>query len=106
MAPELGLRVDCAVGEAVSWVVKNHHRRRLTRIGWLRALEAAAGGWADGSPGPRTGCSLELLIDGAEALPRIVAELEAARSHIHLAGWHFTPHFALTRDRDPPVLRN
>jgi hypothetical protein len=36
----------------------------------------------------------------------MVAELEQATSHVHLAGWHFTPHFALTRDEDPPVLRN
>jgi phosphatidylserine/phosphatidylglycerophosphate/cardiolipin synthase-like enzyme len=49
---------------------------------------------------------LEVLVDGAEALPRIVAELEQARSHVHLAGWYFSPEFALTRSSRPTVLRN
>ena len=47
-----------------------------------------------------------MLIDGAEALPRIAAELEGATSHVHLTGWHFTPGFALTRNDDPTILRN
>jgi phosphatidylserine/phosphatidylglycerophosphate/cardiolipin synthase-like enzyme len=46
------------------------------------------------------------LIDGAEALPRISQELKQARSHIHIAGWYFSPDFALTRDHKPEVLRN
>jgi phosphatidylserine/phosphatidylglycerophosphate/cardiolipin synthase-like enzyme len=54
------------------------------------------GGWAqDGSFAPRPGTALELLVDGAEALPRIVEDVEAARSHVHLCGWHFTPTFRM-----------
>ena len=34
------------------------------------------------------------------------AELERARSHVHLAGWYFSPEFALTRFPRPTVLRN
>ena len=46
------------------------------------------------------------MIDGAEALPRMVAELEQAESHVHIAGWFFSPEFALTRRREPAILRN
>jgi len=46
------------------------------------------------------------LIDGAEALPRMVAELERAESHVHIAGWYFSPDFALERESEPVVLRN
>jgi len=94
------------MGAALSTVIVKHHRRRLDRIGWLQALDAPVGGWADGLPGPRDGGSLEVLVDGAAALPRMVAELEKATSHVHIAGWHFTPHFAMTRDGNQPVLRN
>ena len=66
---------------------------------------ANGGGWARGTP-PREGCSLEVLIDGAEALPHVARELESAASHVHIAGWHFSPDFALTRDDDPRILRN
>jgi phosphatidylserine/phosphatidylglycerophosphate/cardiolipin synthase-like enzyme len=49
---------------------------------------------------------VEVLIDGAEALPRIAAELEPARSHVHIAGWYFSPDFALAREGAPAVVRN
>ena len=54
----------------------------------------------------RPGNAVEVLIDGAEALPAIAAELDEARSHVHLTGWHFSPDFALDREGDPVVLRN
>ena len=97
--------VDRHLGETVSRAVAAHHRRRLRRSGWEGALDADGGSWARGTP-PRDGCTLEVLIDGAEALPRIAAELARATSHVHLTGWHFTPGFALTRDDDPTILRN
>jgi phosphatidylserine/phosphatidylglycerophosphate/cardiolipin synthase-like enzyme len=83
-----------------------HHRRRLARVGWERALDAPAGGWADVDPPPRNRNSLEVLIDGAAALPAIAEELLAAESHVRIAGWFFTPSFALIRDREAPVLRD
>jgi phosphatidylserine/phosphatidylglycerophosphate/cardiolipin synthase-like enzyme len=76
--------------------VRAHHRRRLARLGHARAFDVPVGGWAeDGafSPSPRTG--FELLVDGAEALPRIAAEIASARSHVYLAGWFFSPGFLL-----------
>jgi phosphatidylserine/phosphatidylglycerophosphate/cardiolipin synthase-like enzyme len=47
-----------------------------------------------------------VLIDGAEALPRIADELRQARSHVHIAGWYFSPEFPLDRDGHRSVLRN
>ena len=46
--------------------------------------------WASGDPPPRAGGTLEVLIDGAEALTRLAEELRKAESHVHLAGW-FVP---------------
>jgi phosphatidylserine/phosphatidylglycerophosphate/cardiolipin synthase-like enzyme len=99
-------RFDRAVGDATERAIRRHHRRRLSRQGWLEALEAGPGGWAAGDPPPRTGNSVEVLIDGAQALPRLAEALEAAESHVHLAGWHFSPDFALRRDGKPLILRN
>ena len=106
VARNLVLGADRQLGAAVSRAVGAHHRRRLERVGWVAALDAPAGGWADGEPQPHPGGSLEILIDGAEALPRMVAELEMAESHVHIAGWRFSPDFALTRDLEPTILRN
>jgi phosphatidylserine/phosphatidylglycerophosphate/cardiolipin synthase-like enzyme len=88
-------RVDQTVGERLERVVVAHHRRRLRKVSWLSALDAPGGGWAAGDPPPRPGNDVEVLVDGAEALPRIARELEAARSHVWLAGWHFTPELEL-----------
>jgi len=61
--------------------------------------------WAAADPPPRDGCSLEVLIDGAEALPRIAAAIEGAQRSVHIAGWHVTPGFGLTRDQSAQPLR-
>jgi phosphatidylserine/phosphatidylglycerophosphate/cardiolipin synthase-like enzyme len=99
-------RFDDAVGDAAERATVRHHRRRLERHGWIGTLEAGPGGWAAGDPPPRPGNSVEILIDGAEALPRLVDVLESARSYVHLAGWHFSPEFALRRGERPVILRN
>ena len=68
----IALSVDKAIGHAAERTVRRHHGRRLRRLGWGRALEPPDGGlWAAGDPPPREGCSLEVLVDGAEALPRL-----------------------------------
>jgi phosphatidylserine/phosphatidylglycerophosphate/cardiolipin synthase-like enzyme len=99
-------RADHRLGAAVGYAVRAHHRRRLGRAGWLAALDARPGGWAAGEPQPRPGNSLEILIDGAEALPRMATQLARAESHVHIAGWYFSPDFALARDEEPAILRN
>ncbi len=99
--------IDRWVGEQVTRQIRRHHRRRLERIGWAGALEPPAGGFADGDFPPRAGNAIEILIDGVQALPSIAAALRDAQSHVHLAGWYFTPGFALEREGESlPVLRN
>jgi phosphatidylserine/phosphatidylglycerophosphate/cardiolipin synthase-like enzyme len=101
------LAFDKAVGDAVERAVRNHHRRRLRRLGQQQALESARDGlWVSGEPAPRDGNAVEILIDGAEALQRIVAELRKARSHVHIAGWHVSPYFTPTRDGDRDTVRS
>jgi phosphatidylserine/phosphatidylglycerophosphate/cardiolipin synthase-like enzyme len=100
------LTAECLVGEAVSAQICAHHERRLHRLGWSHALNPDDGLWAAGEPPPRPGNAIEILIDGAEALPAIAKELRTARSHVHITGWYFSPDFALRRDEEPLVLRH
>jgi phosphatidylserine/phosphatidylglycerophosphate/cardiolipin synthase-like enzyme len=99
-------RLDGALGEGLEHQVVNHHGRRLARLGHRSALAPGPGRWAAGSPPPRRGNSLELLVDGATALPRFAEALLAARSDVTIAGWEITPGFALTRSEHPLVLRD
>jgi len=98
--------IDRRLGPAVGRAVCTHHRRRLARVGQLGALDAAAGGWAKGEAPARADCSLEVLIDGVEALARMVSDLERAKSRVYLAGWFLSPDFALTRGYKPTIVRN
>jgi len=89
-------RVDDWVGEAIERAIRAHHRRRLRRRGSEAAIAPEPGGWAEtGAFAPRPGCRIELLVDGAEALRRMVEAVTGARSHVHVAGWHFEPSFEL-----------
>jgi phosphatidylserine/phosphatidylglycerophosphate/cardiolipin synthase-like enzyme len=96
-------RADAAVGESVERLIVAHHRRRLSRTGQEAALDAPAGNWAMGGWPARQGNSLEVLVDGREALAHIAAAIEAAASSVWLAGWFFTPDFSL-RAEDPRTL--
>ena len=98
--------LECWFGERITQEICRHHQRRLARIGQREALEPPAGGWAGGDLPPRPGNAIEVLIDGAQALPAIAEALGSATSHVHLTGWHFSPDFALERDGEPVVLRN
>ena len=95
-------RVDRVAGEGISWGVRRHHARRLERVGSV-VLGAPAGGWADDAPPPRHGNELEVLVDGEFALARMVEEIRAASSHVHLTGWFISPGFVLVAG-DPPVV--
>ena len=97
-------RLDDLVGDAIEHVVRGHHARRLRRHGSGTAFDPVAGGWAStGSFAPRSGCRVEPFVDGREALPRIADAIRSARSHVHLAGWHFDPTFRL--EDEGPTLR-
>lgn len=101
-------QADRWVGQGVEGAVRSHHRRRLRNVGRLAQLEPPDDGslWPSGDPPPRAGCALEVLIDGGEALPRIAAALAGGRSYVHIAGWHVTPGFGLTRDDGASRLRD
>ncbi len=104
MNSDLVARVDSAIGDRLEAVVRAHHRRRLARIGWDRALEPSARLFADGEPPPRPGNHVEVLVDGANFLPRLAAELERAESHVHIAGWYLSTELALVRRGGRTVL--
>jgi phosphatidylserine/phosphatidylglycerophosphate/cardiolipin synthase-like enzyme len=97
--------IDRLLGHAIERSVKHHHRRRLQRLGQTGAIEFDGGGlWATGAPPPRPGNQLDVLIDGAQALPAIAEAIQAARSHVHITGWHLAAHFELVRGERPVVL--
>lgn len=83
-----------------------HHRRRLHNLGWDRATSPGPGLWAEGDPPPRPGNSLDLLIDGETALPRLAEVLLSARTGVSIADWALTPDLALTRTGPRVVLRD
>ena len=97
--------LDRRAGALVAEAIVGHHRHRLAKAGH-HSLDAEGTGWARTGFPPREGCELEVLIDGAEALPRIERELRQARSHVHLAGWFFSPEFDLTRGPTSARLRD
>jgi phosphatidylserine/phosphatidylglycerophosphate/cardiolipin synthase-like enzyme len=101
-------RLDRLSGSAVEHTVDAHHRLRLRRAGRIHQLSPPDDGllWAAGEPAPRSGNALEILIDGAQALPRINEALAGARDHVHIAGWHVTADFGLTRDDSASRLRD
>jgi phosphatidylserine/phosphatidylglycerophosphate/cardiolipin synthase-like enzyme len=101
-------RVDAAIGQGLEAAIGAHHRRRLRRAGRLAQLQPPSDGdlWASAEPPPRPGGNLEVLVDGADALPRIAEAIAGARSHVHIAGWHITPGFGLTRDEQASSLRD
>jgi phosphatidylserine/phosphatidylglycerophosphate/cardiolipin synthase-like enzyme len=90
--------LDRILGDGIEAAVRIKHAWRLRRLGWEHALSPPDGGlWARGDPPPREGCSLEVLIDGAEAFAAMARAIDNARDHVHLAGWHIAPYFELIR---------
>jgi phosphatidylserine/phosphatidylglycerophosphate/cardiolipin synthase-like enzyme len=100
------VKIGHAFGERIDDAVRSRHRGRLRRVGWERALDANELTYAKGAFPARTGNTLELLVDGSEALPAIAAELARAESYVHLTGWFFSPELHLSREEEPVVVRN
>jgi phosphatidylserine/phosphatidylglycerophosphate/cardiolipin synthase-like enzyme len=92
-------RLDSFVGTQVERQVVAHHQRRLAKLGHERALRTQRG-WATTGPAPRHGNTLDVLVDGAEALAEVAAAIESARSSVWLAGWFFSPGFRLRSDSE------
>jgi len=98
---------DRLLGRAIERSLEGHHRLRLRRLGRLEALQPPDDGspWCREAPPPRDGCSMEVLVDGAEALRAIAEAIRGARRSVRVAGWHTAPHFALERGEPPVLLR-
>jgi phosphatidylserine/phosphatidylglycerophosphate/cardiolipin synthase-like enzyme len=101
---DLVSRVDEEIGDSIESAIRRHHTRRLTRLGWERALRGAGRGWATGGM-VREGNRLDVHIDGAAALPAIAAAVRGAQSFVHVAGWTVNPDFAVEREPALVTLR-
>lgn len=99
------VRLDDAMGRLIESVIRGHHERRLRRIGWSAALEPTQESMVDVASFPvRGGNSVEILVDGQDAFAAMLALIDSARHSVHIAGWHATPDFQLTRGSDPVTL--
>lgn len=101
----LASRADSIVGDGVEAAVRFKHSFRLRRLGWGHALAPPDDGpWATADPPPRDGCSLDVLVDGAEAFASIAAAIAGARDFVYVTGWHIAPYFELVRGDERGVL--
>src|SRR4051812_13814663 len=97
-------RFDAALGDGVERAMIHHHMRRLRRHGQLAALAPATEGlWARSAPPPREGNAFEVLIDGANALPRMAEAIRSAKRHVHVCSWHLEPDFDPGPRKSSPV---
>jgi phosphatidylserine/phosphatidylglycerophosphate/cardiolipin synthase-like enzyme len=98
---------DRLLGRVVERSLQAHHHYRLRRLRRLDALRPPDDGsrWCREAPPPREGCSMDVLIDGEEALGAIAEAIGGARRSVRIAGWHTNPHFALERGEPPVPLR-
>jgi phosphatidylserine/phosphatidylglycerophosphate/cardiolipin synthase-like enzyme len=88
-------RADGRLGDLLDRAVCAHHERRLRRLGW-----------PDAAFPPRAGNTMRVLLDGEEALAAMVEAIRAAKSHVHIAGWHASPDFRPTREPGAPTFRD
>jgi phosphatidylserine/phosphatidylglycerophosphate/cardiolipin synthase-like enzyme len=103
--PSLISRLDATVGDGLEAAVRRKHARRLGRLGWSRALDPPDDRlWAGGSPPPRAGNQLDVLIDGEQAFAAIAEAIAGAREYVHITGWHSAAHFVLVHGDSPTIL--
>jgi phosphatidylserine/phosphatidylglycerophosphate/cardiolipin synthase-like enzyme len=101
-------RLDARLGDALERVTTGHHARRLRRHGQLPALAPASPGpWAaSATAAPRAGNAIDVLIDGAEALPAMADAIQGARRHVHVCSWHFEHDFCPERGDERRAVRD
>jgi len=100
-------RLDERVGNQLEALVRHHHERRLSRLGWQDTLEPEnADSWWSARAQVRSGNRVEVLIDGASALPEMEKAIRGAQQAVHIAGWHASPDFELTRGPGALPLRD
>jgi phosphatidylserine/phosphatidylglycerophosphate/cardiolipin synthase-like enzyme len=98
-APPTLDRFDAALGDGIERAMVHHHMRRLRRHGHLDAIAPASEGlWARTSVPPREGNALEVLIDGANALPRMAEAIRNAKRHVHICSASIREQMSLLSD--------
>jgi phosphatidylserine/phosphatidylglycerophosphate/cardiolipin synthase-like enzyme len=97
---------DARIGDGLEGLLRNHHRRRLGRLGWGILDEDATARWWSAAAPVRGGNRVEVFVDGDAALAGMQDAICAARKSVHIAGWHASPDFKLTRQADSPQLRD
>ena len=100
MISDLVASADGKFGDMIEGANRRHHIRRLGRLGWDHAIRGNTG-WGSGTT-PRDGNRINVHVDGASALPAIVAAVRGARSFVHVAGWTVNPDFAM--ERTPAIV--
>ncbi|MGW5744300.1 phospholipase D-like domain-containing protein [Amycolatopsis sp. NPDC003861] len=98
-------KVDERLGDGLESVLCAHHRRRLRGLGWGDVLAGGSDDPLGGRAPVRDGNRVEVLIDGEESLPAVAEAIRSAKSHVHLANWHASADFRLTREPGSPTLR-
>jgi phosphatidylserine/phosphatidylglycerophosphate/cardiolipin synthase-like enzyme len=106
--PSWFAQLDDRLGDGLEAAVRWRHRRRLGRLGWAEALDPSARDkpWSAHGVPVRAGNEIEPLVDGAEALPAIERAIRGASRSVHIACWHASPDFRMTRDADARPLRD
>jgi phosphatidylserine/phosphatidylglycerophosphate/cardiolipin synthase-like enzyme len=104
---DLRSSLDARLGDALERATTGHHLRRLRRQGQLRALAPGTTGlYADSAvTPPRAGNALDVLIDGAQALPAMAEAIASAKRHVHVCSWHLEPDFRPDRTGPSPQVR-
>lgn len=97
--------LDARLGDGLENLLCSHHARRLRRLGWGELLDGDGAGWFTPRRPVQHGNSIEILIDGATAFPVIAEAIEKAQKYVHIANWHASPDFKLTREPGAPQLR-
>ncbi|MFY9914875.1 MAG: phospholipase D family protein, partial [Nocardioidaceae bacterium] len=86
--------------------MRHRHQRRLRRFGWGEVMQPEQRGWWSPWIPVRKGNTVEVLIDGVDALAAMQEAIKGAQESVHVAGWHSTPDFRLTREPGAPTLRD
>ena len=99
-------RLDDWIGARLERAQRRHHEHRLGKVGWDTALDPDERGWWSPRVKIHRGNDVTVLIDGVEALAAMQEAIRGAERSVHIAGWHSSPDFRLTREPGDPNLRD
>ncbi|MFI6097890.1 phosphatidylserine/phosphatidylglycerophosphate/cardiolipin synthase family protein [Lentzea sp. NPDC051213] len=97
--------LDARLGDGLENLLCAHHARRLRGLGWGDVLDGDGAGWFTPRRTVQHGNKMEILVDGALAFPVVAEAIERAQKYVHIANWHASPDFRLTREPGAPQLR-